>query len=180
MKSFQKFGSLLLLAAICGCQSVPQITPEQMQTIADAVTQAQAVYQQIQPLIEELHPIVEQMNEGSAEEVVTASAGSCGVSNACGDCAPVARGRTSEWAVFRDTYAKAHPRCAVCGRPVENVHHGVPVHVDPTRELDPKNCYPFCRTHHFIFGHLGDWRSWNPDIENDIGIWRGKYAKRPR
>ena len=92
----------------------------------------------------------------------------------------VERGRDSRWPEVREVFAREHPSCAVCGRPVENVHHGIPVHVDPSRELDPVNLYPFCREHHFVFGHLGDWHSWNPDVAKDIGIWRSKYRSRPK
>lgn len=68
-------------------------------------------------------------------------------------------------------YRKEHPCCAVCGlkRNIINgwgndVHHKTPVHVLPDEACNPENLITLCRTHHFVIGHLGNWKAWNSKI----------------
>jgi len=62
-------------------------------------------------------------------------------------------------------------------------HHVVPVHIDPSRELDPENLVTLCEgpsfNCHLFFGHLRNWSSFNPDIRKDAEEWR-KKLRSPR
>ena len=79
-----------------------------------------------------------------------------------------ARERSSRWDSVRREYLEQHPRCEACGGKVElNVHHIVPVHLCPDRELDPTNLITLCRWHHLPLGHLGDYRAFNPLVRED-------------
>jgi hypothetical protein len=50
-------------------------------------------------------------------------------------------------------------------------------------ELEPNNLVTLCEGDgvncHFLFGHLGDWRSWNFQIVDDVDLWRKKLEQRP-
>lgn len=89
--------------------------------------------------------------------------------------------RSSEWPEVRDAWLKDHPQCAACrAREDLEVHHKVPVHVDPATELRQSNLVTLCRRCHLFVGHLGLWSSWNPDVETDAAIWRLKILRRPK
>lgn len=73
--------------------------------------------------------------------------------------------------------------CAGCGTKKKlQVHHIIPFSIDPTLELAFKNlltlCMGFCNCHS-TFGHLGSWRSYNPDVEEDVTRFRNKVENRP-
>ena len=91
--------------------------------------------------------------------------------------------RSSKWPAVRAEWLKSHGECAVCGeRDKLEVHHVVPFHVDPSRELDESNLITLCTGStncHLMFGHLKNFRSWNPDVKKDATIWREKIRKRP-
>jgi hypothetical protein len=77
----------------------------------------------------------------------------------------------------------AHPPCAVCLCPRDpvtgkqnDVHHVVPVHVDPERAADPTNLVTLCRLHHFLVGHLRSWKLHNPNVNVHIGYLCDLYA----
>lgn len=44
------------------------------------------------------------------------------------------------------------------------VHHIYPRHLYPDREFDPDNLIVLCKDCHLRFGHLGDYRKYNPLI----------------
>lgn len=85
--------------------------------------------------------------------------------------APIAR--SPQWRRVRAEWLVTHPRCAACGnarRSQLEVHHRVPFHVDASRELDPTNLITLCvdgpGVHcHLHYGHAGDWRLVNPDVD---------------
>ena len=91
--------------------------------------------------------------------------------------------RSSKWPAVRAAYLEEHPQCEVCGDETGlQVHHVIPFHVDPKRELDPNNLITLCTgatNCHLMFGHLKNFRSWNPDVRKDAAIWREKIKKRP-
>jgi 5-methylcytosine-specific restriction protein A len=88
--------------------------------------------------------------------------------------------RSPEWPRVRQEHLARHPRCEVCDRKRRiEVHHIVPYWVDRTLELEPRNLISLCRTHHFWFGHLGSWASWNPDVLLDATVWFLKIQGRP-
>jgi hypothetical protein len=53
------------------------------------------------------------------------------------------------------------------------------MHVDSDLECAPSNLIVLCRRDHFLFGHLGDWSSWNKNVRGDASMWRVKIATRP-
>lgn len=82
----------------------------------------------------------------------------------------------TEWRVQRAKAAhrKREPACRLCriqpsflGRS-NDVHHRIPVHVDPSRACDDDNLVTLCRIHHFRVGHLGSWRDWNGSLDRMI------------
>lgn len=80
--------------------------------------------------------------------------------------------RSPKWRAVRRRWLKDHPTCAACGRRLfRQVHHKVPVHIDPSRELDPTNLITLCEipkvNHHLNVGHLGDWTRYNSNVVAD-------------
>ena len=90
-------------------------------------------------------------------------------------------GRSPKWRKVRNEFIKNNNECAACGRDDDlEVHHIVPYHVDPSLELDHCNLITLCGKHcHFIFGHLGDWKSWNKDVVEDTKNYHKKIINRP-
>ena len=82
-------------------------------------------------------------------------------------------GRSSQWRKVRTEHLESNPTCAACGRKDDlDVHHIVPYHVDPNRELDPTNLITLCgKRCHFVFGHLMDWKSWNENVVRDSTLY---------
>lgn len=78
--------------------------------------------------------------------------------------------RSGQWPSVRNAHLSLFPTCAACGQTKRpQVHHIKPVHLFPELELDPFNLITLgegCTSgnHHFLFGHLGDWRAWNPKV----------------
>lgn len=91
------------------------------------------------------------------------------------------QGRSYNWTKVRKEHLKRNPECAACGRKDDlEVHHIVPYHVAPNRELDPDNLITLCGKHcHFVFGHLMDWKSWNKDVCRDVVKYRHQVHNRP-
>jgi hypothetical protein len=89
-------------------------------------------------------------------------------------------GRHRDWPKERKKHLAKQPCCQVCStlKDVE-VHHKIPFHIDPFRELDPDNMITLCRVHHLWWGHLGDWHSWNVTVCEDAITWAFKIASRP-
>lgn len=80
--------------------------------------------------------------------------------------------RSPRWPACRRAWLVQHPTCAACGsREMVQVHHKAPFHLFPQRELDPTNLITLCERpgvdHHLNIGHLGDWRKFNPRVEED-------------
>ena len=160
--------NLVLAAAVClggGCQSlqVPAISQQQIDAITNFAAQAQIVYTQIEPLIPVIQEAAQQLMKDEA-------IGGCDGAEARGG------DRSSQWRTVRDRYADAHPLCAFCGSTAADVHHIQPFHLFPTRELDPNNLVSLCRVHHFIYGHAGDWKGYNPDVLVDSEFWKAVKA----
>lgn len=69
--------------------------------------------------------------------------------------------------------------CGSCTKP--EVHHIVPVHLNPDLELDPENLITLCDKYcHFVFGHLMDYKSWNVDVVGDSAEYLQKIKNKPR
>ncbi len=95
--------------------------------------------------------------------------------------------RSSKWAGVRDKYLREHPSCAICGVSDKKrtvVHHKQPFHLHPNLELDPTNFVTLCESAgmncHITFGHLGNFKSVNQSIDEDIKLWNTKVTNRPK
>lgn len=89
-------------------------------------------------------------------------------------------GRSPEWRAVRNEFIRLHPVCEVCGGDDDlEAHHVRPFHLHPELELDPQNLIALCRPHHYLVGHLMDWRSFNLTCEHDAKEWRKKILARP-
>lgn len=92
--------------------------------------------------------------------------------------------RSPKWPALQRDHLSRFPNCAACGRTAKVVvHHMIPVHVDPTKELDPTNLLTLCEwpslNCHLCFGYLGDFRSWNVNVVQDAQTHLGEVQKRP-
>jgi 5-methylcytosine-specific restriction endonuclease McrA len=89
--------------------------------------------------------------------------------------------RSPKWSDVRKEHIKYQPYCQACGRKEDlEVHHIIPVHKDPSKELDPNNLITLCgKTCHLMFGHLMDYKSWNPNVEEDSELYLSKIKMRP-
>lgn len=88
--------------------------------------------------------------------------------------------RSPLWRKTRKNFLAYNNKCAVCGtKKGLNVHHIKPFHLRPELELEASNLITLCRKDHFIFGHLGYWKSWNDFVEVDCEHWRLRYKNRP-
>lgn len=95
--------------------------------------------------------------------------------------APLSAKRSSQWRKVRKQVIDKHPFCAACGGVSKlEVHHIVPFHMDPSRELDPSNLIVLCEsgdggvTCHLHYGHLGNYKHTNPAVASDADIWLRK------
>lgn len=92
--------------------------------------------------------------------------------------------RSPEWPRVRKAHLRAHPRCEACGglEGVE-VHHLYPVGWPNGKasELVADNLLTLCEKNgcHLRIGHLGDYRSRNPQAALDAAFWRRKILSRP-
>jgi hypothetical protein len=88
--------------------------------------------------------------------------------------------RSGKWPKVEREHLSLHPACAVCGRRDRvNAHHVLPYHLWPEHELDPENLITLCvEPHdcHLLFGHLGDFKAYNPTVRADAEIMRYKLS----
>lgn len=90
---------------------------------------------------------------------------------------PIER-RSSHWPVVRKEHLEIHPECAACGYIGEDnqVHHIDTYKHNPAKELDKNNlitlCGPKHRNHHFIIGHLYNFKCRNPNVVEDAKRFR--------
>ena len=95
--------------------------------------------------------------------------------------------RSPKWQTVRKKFIEANPECALCGslEKVE-IHHKKPFHLHPELELDVNNLIGLCESGkngiicHRAFGHLGDYKSFNKNIDEDIAAWKQKINNRPK
>lgn len=98
--------------------------------------------------------------------------------------APKGARRSSKWSKVRKKYLKDNPACEVCGcKKKLTVHHKIPFHIAPDKELDPNNLVTLCESNylgkncHLLFGHLGNFRRINSNIELDVMTWKMRLNK---
>lgn len=84
--------------------------------------------------------------------------------------------RSGSWRRVRAEHLAKNPACIACGRTSDmEVHHVVPFHDDPSKELDPENIVSVCADPcHFVFGHCLDWRASNPFVREDAAAFRSR------
>lgn len=89
--------------------------------------------------------------------------------------------RSYQWRKVRNNFIQDFPTCAACGKGKNlQVHHIVPVSVDPTKELDYNNLITLCASPcHLLFGHLNNYRSYNVDVVKDCAYFLNKIRNRP-
>jgi 5-methylcytosine-specific restriction endonuclease McrA len=92
--------------------------------------------------------------------------------------------RSHKWKNVRKEFLTNHPTCAICGGK-ENlqVHHIRPFHLFPDLELFESNLMTLCegsKNHHLEFGHLENFKSYNPSIKEDATVWYNKIKNRPQ
>jgi 5-methylcytosine-specific restriction endonuclease McrA len=94
--------------------------------------------------------------------------------------------RSGKWPTVRRKHLAMNPTCAICGGNKKlEVHHMRPFHLHPDLELDPKNLITLCENQndgvncHLLFGHLGSYRSFNVNVQQDAASWAKKIARRP-
>jgi len=75
--------------------------------------------------------------------------------------------RSIYWSKTRNEYIKHYPVCEICVREAKVVHHIIPVHIHSGLELSWSNLISLCDNCHFKYGHLENWKSWNPLLTID-------------
>jgi hypothetical protein len=87
--------------------------------------------------------------------------------------------RDPKWDKTRDKFLIGK-KCAACGTTQElEAHHILPLYFGGA-ELDEANLLALCRLHHFVFGHLGSWYSYNPNVIQDCAAYLVKILNRPK
>ena len=87
--------------------------------------------------------------------------------------------RSSQWPKVERAFLVENPCCKVCdSRKYLNVHHIFPYHLFPEKELITTNLITLCRAHHELFGHLDDWKAYNPTVQEDSELWNKKIKER--
>ena len=84
--------------------------------------------------------------------------------------------RSSKWDDLREEFLSLCPYCEACGSQKNlQVHHVVPFSVRPELELAYTNLVTLCmgpNECHLRLGHGGSFRSYNPNVANDIRAYR--------
>ena|SRR5258708_1851176 len=97
---------------------------------------------------------------------------------------PLGAARSNHWPTVRKHFIEKNPCCVVCGGTEKlQVHHRHPFHLHPELELDEANLITLCeapgRNCHLVFGHLLNFRSFNPNVGADAAAWHDKIKSRP-
>lgn len=93
--------------------------------------------------------------------------------------------RSSKWVKIRKEHLEKESKCRACGGNKKlEVHHIKPFNQHPELELDPNNLITLCESKnngvncHLLFGHLGNYRSINPNVIQDVITWLSKISNR--
>lgn len=89
--------------------------------------------------------------------------------------------RSSKWPTVRKKHLEKFPTCALCESTFKvEVHHIQPFNQNPELELDPNNLITLCENWskgvccHLFIGHLGNYKTANPNVVEDVKVWNGK------
>jgi hypothetical protein len=98
--------------------------------------------------------------------------------------------RSPHWHNVQKLHLLKQPGCIVCGfQHTLNVHHKYPFHYvvalgRPDLELDERNLFTLdvlpTEEHHLLIGHLGDYQSFNPNLEQMAATCRHLLASQIR
>ena len=98
--------------------------------------------------------------------------------------------RSPKWDEVEKAFRAKNPKCVACGENQQlNVHHMYPFHYvvlcgRPDLELDPRNLLTLCTRedleHHLLLGHLDDFESYNPQVEEFVQTYKGQSASQIR
>lgn len=90
--------------------------------------------------------------------------------------------RSPDWPPARRDHLRREPACLITGidDPKRlNVHHGLPFHRFPERELDQSNLFTLAESPinvHFLIGHGGvSWLDYNPNLRKQLRRLREWY-----
>lgn len=90
--------------------------------------------------------------------------------------------RSSKWPKIRKEHIRMEPTCAACGKTKKlQVHHIKDFSSNRKLELDHNNLMTLCMSGtrcHFVWGHLGYWKSINPVVIEDAFNFREKVENR--
>jgi hypothetical protein len=76
--------------------------------------------------------------------------------------------RSKAWPAAERRFLARFPSCEACGGQDKlQVHHRKPVHIDLCMAPD-RDC-------HFLVGHGGSFRAYNPEVEQDAAAMRRSY-----
>ena len=79
--------------------------------------------------------------------------------------------RSPQWETVRKKHIVEEAVCQSCGRTEKlEVHHIMPFHLYPVKELDDSNLITLCEVDtecHFNVGHHRNWKSFNPNVRAD-------------
>jgi len=99
--------------------------------------------------------------------------------------ASIGERRSSKWNKTRKEHLKKEPKCRACGGKKKlEVHHIKPFNQSPELELNPKNLITLCESKkngvncHLLFGHLGNYKTINPNVIKDVATWLAKITNR--
>jgi 5-methylcytosine-specific restriction endonuclease McrA len=79
--------------------------------------------------------------------------------------------RAGGWHTLQKKVIANVGKCEACpSKKKLEVHHVLPFHLNPERELDVTNLIVLCRRCHQFLGHLDDWKAYNPFVRKDAEI----------
>lgn len=92
--------------------------------------------------------------------------------------------RSKKWGSVRKEHLDKNPVCVIChSKKKLVVHHQIPVSIAPDLELEKDNLVTLCTSKkyglncHLLVGHLGNYKSANPDCNSDAWDWYRKISK---
>lgn len=90
--------------------------------------------------------------------------------------------RSGAWRAVELAHVQANPTCIACGsRKFLQVHHRLPFHLFPERELDSRNLRTLCMQPghlcHFIVGHRFNWRGYSIHVDEDAALCLKRIAE---